>query len=162
MWQGNFCLKNILKMTLNSCLNVHICNDLESFNKIQHQMPKLILVDREMHNTFFLCLMTKLFLKRLSLTCVCFSMRFTHHPLQRKSGRHQTREISCSPFIITIFAYCVTVHYFQISFRIKICKLVTTSCLTPSQPALVISARDPFSFVASVMCSAFIRVHHTF
>lgn len=48
MWQGKFCLKYILKVTLNSCLNVHICKDLESFNKIQHQMPKPILVDREM------------------------------------------------------------------------------------------------------------------
>lgn len=63
---------------------------------------------------------------------------------------------SCASIHYMIFAYCVTLHYFQISFKIKICKLVTTSCLTPSQPLMVISACDcMFDFKLCDSCYVF-------
>lgn len=129
-----------------------------------HMMPTQILcvAHREVHReesllTTFLRQITKLFLKSLNLTHVLFSMRYAHHPLQQIMAGIK-RERSCASIHYMIFAYCVTLHYFQISFKIKICKLVTTSCLTPSQPAMVISAHNSFSFVAPVMCFAFILV----
>lgn len=157
-------------------VHVHIGNDFEmkcfavliysieylqsiTRSKLQHQyqMPTLLFYFCRQTGTqwritlltFVGWQITKLFLNSLNLTHVSFSMHYTHHPLQQIIAGIKW-ERSCASIHYMIFAYCVTLHYFQISFKIKICKLVSTSCLTQSKPAMVISAPIFFSFMGEL------------
>lgn len=144
-------------------MNIHVCawickrssSNSDTFSVLFMTKINIWCSQKQGRIESFLFQFTELILKGLNSTVVSFRMRCAYHPLQQIIGIKRD-SASCASIHYMIFAYCVTLHYFQISFKIKICKLVTTSCLTPSQPVMVISACDSFSFVTPVMCFIFI------